>query len=446
MARIKKKVGRALTSGRAPWLDVPRVPGGQPGGGRWRGADGGGFFDPDPEYSDLPGGEGIEANHLADIDAELGRLELAMISHVQRDEDLSRNDRARELIKRQRNLHKARRELRRQQTALLRLDDDDGKRDLVIVGAGPAGLQAAVSGSTETLDTLLVEAGPVPGGQAKFSTRIDNSRSYPYGVTGRKLAADGELSAERNGADIAYNTRASGLEYDEATGEKIVHFEDGRSVRARGVIISAGMRFTELKVPGLEAENAVYGDTYKILSQTNPGEHVAILGGANSAGQAALTAANEGRFVTMVVRSNLEKSMSGYLLRQIKMEDFKLIKELRNHPRIRVLEGAEIQEAQKGGDGRINSIILKDGSRLPASVVGVFIGAAPNTEWTGLDTDDKGFILPGPDARHPFETSMPGVFAVGQNRAGGAGRIEAAGGEGSAAVEGIYRMLPKRTD
>jgi thioredoxin reductase (NADPH) len=188
------------------------------------------------------------------------------------------------------------------------------------------------------------------------------------------------------------------------------------------VIVAGGVEFKKARFEGEDAPNVVYGDSREIKRQAGPGEPVVMIGGANSAGQAAIDVASSGRPVSLLIRSNIRKGMSDYLIRQIESD-----------PKITVLEGVEVETSEQA-EGRVRSVTLKDGRRLPSEAIGVFIGSGPKTDWTGLATDEKGRLLVGGEGGAPLETSMSGVYAAGDIRSGAVARVVMASADGAHAI------------
>ena len=321
-------------------------------------------------------------------------------------------------------------------------------RDLVIVGAGPAGLAAAVYGASEGLDVLVLES-DAPGGQAGSSSKIENYLGFPTGISGQELAARAYAQAEKFGAQVMITRGAKRLGCDRKP--FMIEFEDGQQVPARAVIIATGAEYRKLLVDNLtqyEGVGVYYGATF-VESQLCRGEDVVVVGGGNSAGQAAVFLAQSARRVYMLVRSEgLAESMSRYLIRRI--EENPLI-ELQTCAEIVGLDGSDHLERVRVRDVRAGTI-------TPLAVQHVFVmtGAIPSTSWLDgcVAVDENGFIKTGPDltpqeleqwplARVPYllETSLPGVFAVGDVRSGNVKRVASAVGEGSIAVSFVHRVL-----
>ncbi len=318
--------------------------------------------------------------------------------------------------------------------------------DLLIVGAGPAGLSAAVYGASEGFATLVVDEGGL-GGQATFSSLIRNYLGFPRGVSGRRLAQQAYEQAWIFGAQFVFMQRVTGLQR-ERDGVSVTLSDFGR-VRARAVLLATGASYRRLGVPALEALNGT-GVFYGGAASSAPvmaDREVYVLGGANSAGQTALDLARYARRVTLVVRADsLGAGMSDYLVREVERE-----------PNLEVRLGTEI--ADGGGDGWLEWLTLRDradGSEetVDAEALFVMIGARPHTEWLPAEggRDSEGFILTGaelgedggwPLERSPFllETGMPGVFAAGDVRHGSVKRVASAVGEGSVAIQLLHDLF-----
>ncbi len=318
--------------------------------------------------------------------------------------------------------------------------------DLLVVGGGPAGLAAAVYGASEGLTTMLAEDTAL-GGQAGTSSRIENYLGFPAGLSGEELAARAALQAHKFGVRIKLGSKAIALSARVDTHE--VRFEDGEVVSARSVIIATGARYNRLPLDRLadfEGVGVYYAAT-QMEAQACTGRPVVIVGGGNSAGQAALFLARSCTEVHVVIRGQtLASSMSRYLLERIERE-----------ARIRVLYRTEV--AALLGDGALEAVVLRDNghdttSTLSVGGLFVFIGATPSTEWLHgqLATDDDGFVLTGTDipvaglesVEHApllLETSRPGIFCVGDVRSRSVKRCATAIGEGSMAVRLVFDRL-----
>lgn len=318
--------------------------------------------------------------------------------------------------------------------------------DLIVIGGGPAGLAAAVYGASEGLRTVLIER-TATGGQAGQSSRIENYLGFPDGVSGGQLAERARRQAEKFGAELITARTAVALEVNGA--KRTVRFADGGSVDAHAVILATGVSYRQLAADGcteLTGCGVYYGAAVSVAPDCE-GEEVYVIGGANSAGQAAMYLSRTAKSVNIVVRApSLEASMSYYLIQQIEA-----------NPKINVLTCTEVKRAS--GDGHLEKLTLVNNrtevtEEVTCGRMFIFIGAAPRTDWLDgvLARDDHGFILTGPDLRnvcgwtldrppHHLETSVPGVFATGDVRAASAKRVAAAVGEGSMAVMLVHRYL-----
>jgi thioredoxin reductase (NADPH) len=316
--------------------------------------------------------------------------------------------------------------------------------DLVIVGGGPAGLAAAVYGASEGLRTVMVER-EAPGGQAGQSSRIENYLGFPAGLSGSDLARRATDQARRLGAELLTVQDAVGLEVEGAG--RAVRLSGGSALSANCVLVASGVSYRQLDAPGFgELTGAgIYYGAAMTEARSCKDQHVVIIGGANSAGQAAVFFSQHAGQVTMLVRSTLEKSMSHYLIEQ-----------LAARPNVDVRTGA-VAIAAEGADGHLRALRIRDadGAEAVESVDAcfVFIGAAPRTDWLEgvVARDERGFILAGADARgagwplrrdpYLLETTVPGVFVAGDVRARSIKRVASAVGEGSMAVSLIHEYL-----
>lgn len=324
--------------------------------------------------------------------------------------------------------------------------------DFVIVGGGPAGLAAAVYGASEGLKTLLVERS-APGGQAGMSSRIENYLGFPSGLTGADLARRAFTQAKRFGAEILSPQEAVGLRVDGPY--RFVKLRDGTEISCHALLIASGLSWRKLNIPGVERlqEAGVYYGSSMTEAQLCSGEDVFVVGGANSAGQAAVYFAQFASSVTMLVRADsLEKSMSQYLIDQIQ-----------EVPNIRIETQSEVVEVH--GDGHLESITIANHATESlrtesTSALFIFIGAVPCTGWLRglLPMDERGYLLTGSmlprDGDHPkgwkedrdpfiFESVIPGVFAAGDTRHSSIKRVASAVGEGSITVQMVHQYLSK---
>ena len=316
--------------------------------------------------------------------------------------------------------------------------------DVAVIGAGPAGLTAAVYAGSEGLRTLVIER-HVIGGQAGASSLIRNYLGFPRGISGAELTQRAYQQAWLFGSRFVFAREVTALRPHD--GKKILTLSDGREIVATAVIIATGAKYRRLEVPSLErfTGRSIFFTTFG-ESRLVRDLDVAVVGGGNSAAQAALHLANFARQVTLVLRANsLDKGMSNYLVRQIK-----------STPKIHVKLGAEIA----GGEGGelLETLAIRDKSSnrvetIPARLLFVLIGASPNTGWMSqiVQRDAKGFILTGHEvdskawslSREPltYETSLPGVFAVGDVRLGSMKRVASAVGEGAGAIQSVHQYL-----
>jgi thioredoxin reductase (NADPH) len=308
--------------------------------------------------------------------------------------------------------------------------------DLLIVGGGPAGLAAAVYGASEGLETLVVESTAL-GGQAGSSRRIENYLGFPAGITGIELTGRAVTQARKFHARTATPYRALSLEPGD--GHHLVRLEEDHEIAARTVLLATGAQYRRLPVEGLSDYEGV-----SVFYAAGPPEaqlcgasRVGVIGGGNSAGQAAVWLARGGALVTLLHRrADLRETMSAYLVREL--ERYGVV----------VRDRSEIGELH-GANGDLEAVTLTSGERLSFSFLFLFLGALPCTEWLGdvVARDEKGFIPTGAaaDADYLLETSVPGVFAAGDVRSGSTKRCAAAVGEGAMAVQLVHARLVERT-
>ncbi len=324
--------------------------------------------------------------------------------------------------------------------------------DLAIVGGGPAGLAAAVYGASEGLHTVMIER-EAPGGQAGMSSRIENYLGFPMGLSGGDLARRAVVQAQRFGVEILSPQEAIGVRTEGTY--RFIKLADGSEISCHALMVATGVQWRRLDAPGinrLQGAGVYYGGgATEALSCK--GEMVYVIGGANSAGQAAMNFAKYAERVVIVVRgSSLSSTMSQYLIDQIK-----------EMPNIQLWANASVAEAHGETHLEEISFLCSDTNkieRVPASSMFIFIGALPRTDWLGnlVERDERGFILTGPDLiregqhpkgwtleRDPFllETNVPGLFAVGDVRHGSVKRVASGVGEGSVAVQFIHQYLSK---
>ncbi|WP_244246872.1 FAD-dependent oxidoreductase [Nocardioides euryhalodurans] len=324
--------------------------------------------------------------------------------------------------------------------------DVDTVVDLCVVGAGPAGLAAAVYGSSEGLDTVVVEAEAV-GGQAGTSSMIRNYLGFPRGISGMRLALRARNQALRFGTRFFTGWEVTSVDAC-AHGDHHVVRTDGGEIHARSVVVATGVRYRKLGIDRVEAmvgQGVFYGSAMSAARELE-GQHVVVVGGGNSAGQAALHLARFARSVTILIRREaLEETMSSYL-----------VKEIDWNPRVSVRTGSEICDG--GGEGRLGWLDIRhrtSGEVDRVEVGGLFLllGAEPHCEWlpAGVTRDERGFVLTGRDVPTTewvdglppanLATTVPGLFAVGDIRAGSMKRVAAASGEGASVVPLVHAWL-----
>lgn len=334
----------------------------------------------------------------------------------------------------------------------LRTHSDVEFYDLAIVGGGPAGLAAAVYGASEGLRTVMIER-EAPGGQAGLSSRIENYLGFPAGLSGRDLARRAVVQATRFGVEILSPQEAAGVRIEGPY--RIIEMADGSKVSCHALLLAMGVQWRSLGVPGeerLRGAGVYYGGGVTEAISCK-GETVYVVGGANSAGQAAINFATYAEKVVMIIRrESLAATMSQYLIDQIKKT-----------PNIEVWPQTQVAEVH--GDQHLEEISIycattKSTDRVPAKSLFIFIGALPRTDWLGnlVQRDARGFILSGPDLlrdgkrpqgwtidRDPslLESSVPGIFVVGDVRHGSVKRVASGVGEGAVAIQFVHQYLAK---
>jgi thioredoxin reductase (NADPH) len=328
--------------------------------------------------------------------------------------------------------------------------------ELAVIGGGPAGLAAAVYGASEGLKTVLIEE-TTTGGQAGRSSKIENYLGFPLGVSGAELTTSARRQAERFGAEVITTRKAVKLRAGDSGTARTIEFEDGSTIGAQAVILATGVDYRQLPVKGCwddpddptcnyVGRGVFYGASVSDAAECD-GEDVYIVGGANSAGQAAIFMSQKAKSVTILVRGpSLEASMSHYLVDRINKSD-----------KIVVRTCTQVVDSV-GEDDHLVGLVLLDKQTGETETVRCdrmccFIGAEPRTDWLDIIAkDDNGFVLSGPDLQdvsgwtldrppHHLETSVPGVFVAGDVRADSAKRVAAAVGEGSMAVMLVHRYL-----
>src|SRR5215469_3483673 len=324
--------------------------------------------------------------------------------------------------------------------------------DLAIVGGGPAGLAAAVYGASEGLHTVIIER-EAPGGQAGMSSRIENYLGFPTGLSGADLARRAVVQAQRFGVEILAPQEATGVRTEGSY--RILKLADDSEISCHALLIATGVQWRRLEAPGIDRLQGagVYYGGGATEAFSCKGEIVYVVGGANSAGQAAMNFAKYADRVVLLVRGDsLSSTMSKYLIDQIQQT-----------PNIQLWTNASVAEVHGESHLEEISVVCSDTNkieRVPATAIFIFIGALPQTGWLGdlVKRDERGFILTGPDLmrngerpegctldRDPFllETNVPGIFAVGDVRHGSVKRVASGVGEGSVAVQFIHQYLSK---
>jgi thioredoxin reductase (NADPH) len=337
-----------------------------------------------------------------------------------------------------------------QMTGLEPTLDSTAVRDVVVVGAGPAGLAAAVYGASEGLDVLVLE-GTAPGGQAGTSSRIENYLGFPTGISGQALSGRALAQAQKFGAEVAVGRPVVRINCDSRPYR--IFLSDGQEIRTRSIVIASGVKYRKLDLPSLgRFEGAgVYYSATRLEGQLCAGQEIAIVGGGNSAGQAAVYLSTVAKHVQVLVRGpGLAESMSRYLIQRIEGTS-------------NINLGTRCQVTELDGKDRLEQVTwarLDSGSFIKREIGSLFLmtGADPNTKWLAgcLLQDDKQFVKTGADLtpedllaakwplpRRPYlmETSIPGVFCVGDARAGSVKRVASAVGEGSICVQLVHRAL-----
>jgi thioredoxin reductase (NADPH) len=299
--------------------------------------------------------------------------------------------------------------------------------DLTVIGGGPAGLAAAIYAASEGLRTTIVERLPVLGGQAGTSSLIENLMGFPKGISGYDLMARAVKQAKRFNVRTVYDTVVS-VACDHSCHDRLVQLDSGTVLKCHSVLVATGVQYRRLNIPGA---TGTFGVFYGMNPSELPkwaGKRVAVIGGANSAGQAARGFAHNGADVTLFSRSPLVKAMSTYLRQAIAKE-----------AQVRVVEGELPLAFEQVKHTKVGLTTTSDAGGIFDGVF-VFIGAEPKTDWFVGTKDDHGFIV----TRDSYQTSLPGVFAAGDVRANRSKRVATAMGEGAAAVSFIHQYLASR--
>ena len=313
--------------------------------------------------------------------------------------------------------------------------------DVAVIGAGPAGLATAVYAASEGLDVLVLDCRAF-GGQAGASARIENYLGFPTGISGLALMARAFNQAQKFGVEMAIPDEAVKLECDAGIDHRRLSLANGERLRARAIVLATGARYRRLDAANLEdfEGSSIHYWASPLEAKLAAGQEVALVGGGNSAGQATVFLAAHAARVTLLARRPLAETMSAYLVERIA-----------GLTNVEVVTGVEISELE-GHEHALESVCWRDWNshaetHRPVRHLFLFIGAEPNTDWlagAGLKLDERGFILTGPEARAgclPLETSRPGVFAVGDVRAGSVKRVASAVGDGAQVVAALHKYL-----
>jgi thioredoxin reductase len=365
------------------------------------------------EFAEAPGATAEDLARFRELKDEWARINNELLKYVNKPDDPE----AQKLMDQLRGVCKELFGLNVDPGGIEGIGMPGGARDVTIVGAGPGGLASAIMGGTEGLDTLLIEANDTAGGQAANSSRIENYPGFPIGTTGEDLANKMFSQAERVGAETLLGVTVTGMSYDEVSGLKTLTLSNGESVTSRSVILAGGVQFNTLDFEGSTGSNVVYGNG-KLVASMAAGESAVIIGGSNGAAQAALGVAQTASRVYMVSRSPITTNMSDYQVAAI-----------RNNPKITLIEN-DLVSSYNG-----STVTTSKGQSFPAKAVGVFVGSAPNTSYvpSSIRSDSGKIVVNG-----NLETSIPGVYAVGDVRVGGIGRIGGAVGDGQMAVKNVF--------
>jgi len=365
---------------------------------------------------------------LTDLNAEL-------LDYI---DDKARSPAALALIAEQQEIVKTISHLKADRGGLEGIKKPGGPRDVVVIGSGPGGMQAAIVAGTDGLDTLILDGNKEPGGQPKYSSRIENLSGYPAGVSGQRLTKDMYEQALRTGATSMLGVRVQKIEYDPKTDLKTITLSDGQVIQSRTVVVATGLESRKATFPGSDSNLITYNDGLH-LKENGKGKDILIVGGSNGAAQAALGVSRSVKSATILSRSPIEKGMSDYQNEAVRAQPHK----------IKIMEGDgrgghEIQEI------RGNIVITKDGQQIRADMVGMFLGGDPNLSFLppeikkAANTPPTGIVNPSAPKkfvdinRSTMETSMPGVYAIGDARVDSGNRIGTAMGDGLIAVKSAH--------
>ena len=405
--------------------DQPRIPGG-PGGGQW--TSGGGGLSIEHDRPDAGGSYGLVPGDVAkfkQLKSKWAAVNNELLAHVDNPdgaESRAKLDQLEAIVKEMQGLHA-------DPGTPAGIGFPGGPRDVTIVGAGPGGLAAGINGAAEGLDTLVVEGDVIAGGQAKMSSRIENFPGFPIGVTGEHLTQNMFEQAQRLGAEATLGTRVTAMTYDPSTGIKHLTLSNGEQIDSRTVILAGGMVFRRMEFPGSEGPGVIVGDG-KALANAGAGGKVCVIGGSNGAAQAALGCAQHCDHVYVLARSPIADSMSPYQ-----------VDALRANPKITVIESDSIAKLLRDDHGNPKVLETAKGQSLPINAVGEFLGSVPDTKWISDMPLAKGGRI---NTNANFETSLPGVYAIGDMREGAIGRIGVAVGEGQFALREANAYLDKQ--
>lgn len=395
----------------------PRNPGGETGGGRFRSKT----TSSSPDFLQLHG----DKDKFKELKAQWAHVNDELLPLI----DKPDSPEATEKIDKLKGIVKQMYRLNADPGGVEGIGYPGGPRDVVIVGAGPGGLAASVMGGTDGLDTLLIDGQPTVGGQAKHSSRVENFLGFPAGASGTDLAKRWHEQALRVGADVKLGVKVESISYDPDSELKTLKLSNGETVTSRAVILAGGVDFKTMDFPGAKSHSVIYGDSKNVVAQ-GVKKHVVIVGGSNGAAQAALAAAKVADQVSVLSRSPISKAMSDYQ-----------VQALTNHPKINVIEGDEIAGLATDAQGNATVMTTKNGKRIDAHILGMFVGGGPNTKWLPSDiklSKDGKVAVDG-----NLETSMPGVYAIGDMRQGSIGRIGTAAADGQMAEHNLFEYFQR---
>jgi len=395
----------------------PRVPAGSSEGGQFGHGGGGGDEKEKPASTYDP----ADVERFKELKSQWSKLNNDLLDYVEKPdgpETRERLDKIEALTKELQGLTTQMHGLHADPGTPAGIGFPGGPRDVVVVGAGPGGMAASINGAYEGLDTLLIEANAVPGGQAKKSSRIENFGGFPIGVSGERLTQNMFQQATRLGAEAKLGVSVTGMTVD-ASGMKTLTLSNGEKIVSRAVILAGGVEFRKLTFPGSEGSGVFIMDGGG-LAKAGRGGNVCVIGGSNGAAQAALGCAKGCQRVFLLARTGLDNMSENQ------------VTALRNNPKITIIEGDEIKQLNRDASGNIQGMETKKGQVLDIKALGEFIGGLPNTKWLPSSfAHGKGGSIPTDD---DMQTSIPGVYAVGDMREGSLGRVGVAYGDGQFAL------------